>query len=143
MIKKTTVIFILCITLLCSQLIIPQSSNASELLPLIRFTAGLLNKGIFPQSDAYTTHDDIMILTNDNVKLAANIFIPSGLSTPAPAIIFINSWGLNEYEYLQQAAELAEKGYVVLSYTTRGFGESGGIVDTAGPKDINDLTIIY
>jgi len=45
---------------------------------------------------------------------------------------------MNEYQYLQQAAELADKGYIVLNYATRGFGESGGLIDTAGPKDMND-----
>ncbi|WP_299496603.1 alpha/beta fold hydrolase [uncultured Shewanella sp.] len=140
MLKKIAVMFILCATLSNSLLFNPQSGYASELLPIIRFTAGLLNKGIFPQSDAYSTDDNILIIAEDNIELTANIFIPSNLNASAPAIIFINSWGLNEYEYLQQAAELAEKGYAVLSYTTRGFGKSEGTVDTAGPNDISDLT---
>jgi len=58
----------------------------------------------------------------------------------APAVIFINSWALNEYEYLQQAGELAEKGYVVLSYSTRGYGTSTGQINTGGPKDMDDFS---
>lgn len=49
---------------------------------------------------------------------------------------------MNEYQYLQQAAELADKGYIVLNYATRGFGESGGLIDTAGPKDMNDQSTV-
>lgn len=75
---------------------------------------------MFPQSSAYTTYDDIEITADDGITLAANIFVPNGLEGLAPAVIFINSWGLNEYEYLQQAADLAEKGYIFLSYSSRG-----------------------
>ena len=122
-------------------LILPiHASQAEGLLPIISFAAGLLNQGIFPTSDNYFTDDDIIISATDGVDIAANIFVPNNLSGLAPAVIFINSWGLNEYEYLQQAADLAEKGYVVLSYSTRGFGQSGGVIATAGPQDVSDLS---
>ncbi|WP_079253848.1 alpha/beta fold hydrolase [Endozoicomonas arenosclerae] len=114
--------------------------SQANIKPLFQFAAGLLNKGQFPESDRYTTDDDIVILTNDGVELTANIFVPTNLNGPAPAVVFINSWGLNEYQYLQQAADLAEKGYIVLSYATRGFGSSTGQVGTAGPKDISDYS---
>ncbi len=117
-----------------------QYSHADGLLPIISFAAGLLNEGVFPESDLYTTDDDINITASDGINLSANIFVPTNLSSPAPAVIFINSWGLNEYEYLQQAAQLAEKGYIVLSYSTRGWGTSGGQINTAGPQDIDDLS---
>ncbi|WP_156494805.1 alpha/beta fold hydrolase, partial [Oleiphilus sp. HI0128] len=109
-------------------------------IPALSFVAGLLNQGIFPTSDAYTTNDDIIVEANDGVDLAANVFVPNDLSEPAPAIIFVNSWALNEYEYLTQAGELAEKGYIVFSYSTRGFGTSEGMINTAGPKDIDDFS---
>ena len=35
---------------------------------------------------------------------------------------------------------LADAGYVVLSYTPRGFYLSGGYIETAGPKDISDVS---
>jgi len=115
-----------------------HSAHADGLLPIISFAAGLLNEGVFPQSDAYTTNDNIIITAEDGTQLAANVFIPTNLSELAPAIVFINSWGLNEYEYLTQAAQLAEKGYVVLSYSTRGWGQSEGVINTAGPLDVSD-----
>ncbi len=119
----------------------PQTSCAADgVAALINFAAGILDQGVFPQSDAYITDDDIVIIADDGVALAANIFIPSKLQGLAPAIVFINSWALNEYEYLTQAGELAEKGYIVLSYSTRGFGTSGGEIATAGPQDIADYS---
>ncbi len=119
-----------------------HSSYADTFLPIISFAAGLLNQGVFPTSGDYTTDDELNITAFDGVNLTANIFVPTNLQGLAPAIIFINSWSLNEYEYLQQANDLAKKGYIVLSYTTRGFGKSGGLIDTVGPNDINDFSTV-
>ena len=122
----------------------PITAHAQEsgLLPIIRFAAGFANQGLFPPSDAYTTDDDIVIEATDGVELTANIFVPTNLEGLAPAIIFINSWAMTEYQYINEAAQLAEKGYIVLSYATRGFGQSGGMIDTAGPKDISDYSTV-
>jgi len=136
--KKT----VLAITALCASVLLPANAQAADspLLPAISLIAGFLNQGVFPESDLYTTDDDIIITADDGVELAANIFIPTTRSGPYPAVIFINSWAANEYEYLTEAARFAEEGYVVLSYSTRGFGTSGGLIDTAGPLDMADLS---
>ena len=108
---------------LTAAIAVPAVSHAEgEFVPILSFAAGLLNQGIFPTSDQYTTDDSISITAEDGVNIEGNIFVPTNLQAPAPAIVFISSWALNEYEYLQQAGELAEKGYIVLSYSTRGFG---------------------
>lgn len=128
---------------LCLSFLIPiQASHADSLLPIISFLAGLLNQGVFPQSDAYTSNDDIQITADYGITLAVNIFVPNGLQGLEPAVIFINSWGLNDYEYLQQAADLTEKDYIVLSYSSRGWGEFGGVIATAGPEDVTDLSSV-
>lgn len=77
--------------------------------------------------------------SHDGVVLKANIISPA-TAGPHPAIVFISSWGLNDAEYLAQAKILAQRGYVVLSYTARGFWGSGGYIDTAGPADIADVS---
>jgi predicted acyl esterase len=81
------------------------------------------------------------ITARDGVVLKANVVATSAPGL-RPAVVFVNSWGLNDAEYLAQAASLAGKGYVVLSYTTRGFWGSGGFIDTAGPKDIADVSTV-
>ncbi len=96
--------------------------------------------GAFSAPAAAATSIRFMDITaSDGVILKANVVTPS-TSGPRPAIVFINSWGLNDVEYLAQAHKLAGKGYVVLSYTTRGFWGSGGTIDVAGPKDIADVS---
>jgi putative CocE/NonD family hydrolase len=78
---------------------------------------------------------------HDGQPLRANLIAPAGTG-PHPAIVFISSWGLNDAQYLAQAGTLAGAGYVVLSYTTRGFWGSAGRIDTAGPADIADVSAV-
>lgn len=96
----------------------------------------------------WTYDDDITVptllepsdSTSESIYLPANIFVPTSSDPSAkfPAIIFISSWALNEHEYLSQAEILANKGYVVLSYTSRGFNGSPGMITTAGTQDFAD-----
>lgn len=108
---------ILALSLLLVTLAVPATAQAA---PSIRYTT---------------------ITASDGVSLGANVIEPAGPG-PHPAIVFVNSWGLNNAEYLAQATQFAEQGYVVLSYTTRGFWDSGGQIDTAGPKDIADVSTV-
>lgn len=84
------------------------------------------------------------ITSHDSVKLKAQLWEPSFSNFPGkrPVVIFINSWGLNKNQYDGPARKLAKKGYVVLSYATRGFGGSGGTVKVAGDEDIKDLSTV-
>jgi predicted acyl esterase len=91
----------------------------------------------------FTFRDDVVITSADGTPLTANVFEPiSDAQAPHPAVVFVNSWALNEYEYLVPAATLAARGYIVLSYNTRGFGTSGGLIDVAGPRDMADLSAV-
>ncbi|RLT97987.1 MAG: hypothetical protein D9N14_10135 [Ketobacter sp.] len=76
------------------------------------------------------------------IYLPANVFVPTSddPSERFPAIIFISSWALNEHEYAPQAELLAANGYVVLSYTARGFYNSPGQITTAGVEDYADAS---
>lgn len=88
------------------------------------------------EASSFRTAD---IPARDGVVLSGNVFTPD---TPGlhPALIFITSWATPNIEYLAQAQQFADAGYVVLSYTPRGFFASGGYIETAGPKDVNDVT---
>lgn len=87
-----------------------------------------------------TTNTRFVSLTaHDGVDLDAVVIEPV-TPGPHPAVVFISSWGLNDLEYLVPATALAERGYVTISYTTRGFWGSGGGIDTAGPLDIADVS---
>ncbi|WP_045745632.1 CocE/NonD family hydrolase [Actinoplanes rectilineatus] len=81
------------------------------------------------------------ITGNGGVVLKANVIAPTA-SGRHPAVVLPSSWGLNDAEYLAQAKVLAGRGYVVVSYTPRGWWFSGGRIDTAGPKDMADLSLV-
>ncbi|MFG2005298.1 CocE/NonD family hydrolase [Spirillospora sp. NPDC048911] len=80
---------------------------------------------------------EISIPGAGGITLDGNVFVPR-TPGPHPAVVFISSWALEDHEYIAQAAKFAEKGYIVLSYTARGFFNSGGGIDVAGPNDVAD-----
>lgn len=119
-----------------------RSSSASRI-----FCSCLLLLTFFASAASwagYQYQDGLRISSHDGVRLAASVFTPHGASAanPAPAVVFVNSWALEHHEYLAQAAKLADKGYVVLSYATRGFGVSGGLVNVAGLDDMKDAKAV-
>ncbi|KAA6211304.1 CocE/NonD family hydrolase [Streptomyces filamentosus] len=74
--------------------------------------------------------------------LKANVVTPAGAGDSArlPVIVLPTSWAMPQVEYLAQAQKLADSGYVVVSYNSRGFWESGGEIETAGPRDVADAS---
>ncbi|MFD9353526.1 CocE/NonD family hydrolase [Streptomyces sp. NPDC060031] len=78
------------------------------------------------------------------ITLKGNVFTPAGAEPGRryPLIVLPTSWGLPQIEYIVQAKKLADSGYVVVSYTSRGFWLSGGEIETAGPKDIADVSAV-
>ena len=95
-----------------------------------------------PYSKLKEKHD-LYRTTEDGVNLRAYLLQPvadgkqSGLM---PAIILANPWAMPSELYLLKARQLAFAGYVVLGYSSRGFGGSGGAIDAAGSKDLNDMS---
>ncbi|WIM99902.1 CocE/NonD family hydrolase [Actinoplanes oblitus] len=79
------------------------------------------------------------ITAGDGVQLKSNVIEPATPGTH-PGVVLVASWALNDFQYLAQAKQLAEAGYVVLSYTARGFWLSGGTIDVAGPRDVADAS---
>ncbi|MFD8011732.1 alpha/beta fold hydrolase [Streptomyces sp. NPDC058955] len=74
--------------------------------------------------------------------LKANVVTPAGADGTVryPVVVLPTSWAMPQVEYLAQAQRLADSGYVVVSYNSRGFWESGGEIETAGPKDVADAS---
>jgi hypothetical protein len=68
--------------------------------------------------------------------------IPNSVNETFPVIIFPNSWGVPQFEYIFKNLQLAEEGYVAFEYETRGWYFSGGEIDCAGPLDRRDLSSI-
>ncbi|WP_042383006.1 CocE/NonD family hydrolase [Streptacidiphilus melanogenes] len=74
------------------------------------------------------------------VRLEANVIAPSDGAVRHPLVVMPASWALDDLEYLVPAEQLAASGYVVVSYTPRGFWGSGGTIDVAGPQSRADLS---
>ncbi|MGW7264643.1 alpha/beta fold hydrolase [Streptomyces sp. NPDC054842] len=74
--------------------------------------------------------------------LKANVVTPAGADGTRryPLIVLPTSWSLPQIEYLAQARKLADSGYVVVSYNSRGFWQSGGRIEVAGPPDTADAS---
>ncbi|MDQ1690566.1 MAG: type transport system ATP-binding protein, partial [Pseudonocardiales bacterium] len=60
------------------------------------------------------------------VRLVTSLYLPA--STPAPAVLLAHGLGATKSSLDGQARDLARNGYVVLTYTARGFGRSGGLI---------------
>ncbi|SEQ14584.1 Predicted acyl esterase [Lentzea xinjiangensis] len=76
--------------------------------------------------------------------LKAFVIEPTGRGDgPFPLLVMPSSWSLPNIEYVGAAAKLAkESGYVVVSYTSRGFWDSGGEIDVAGPDTVGDVSAV-
>jgi len=114
---------------------------AALLATLIPLTTAAILTGAAGPADAAsaTTGVQFVDIPGDGVALEGNVVAPAAAGRH-PALIFPSSWALNDVEYLAQATTLASAGYVVVSYTPRGWWSSGGAIDTAGPEDMADLS---
>ncbi|HEY5248636.1 MAG TPA: alpha/beta fold hydrolase, partial [Dermatophilaceae bacterium] len=55
-------------------------------------------------------------------------------TTPAPAVLLAHGLGGSKTDLDSEARSLAEHGYVVLAYSARGFGRSGGLIHLDAPS---------
>lgn len=125
---------------------------AALLLALLPMQAALA-MGTLP-SEAFTlsppdydwTYRETLFITNpdDGVTLSCNLFLPVAKTEGEtfPALVMPNSWIMEEHEYWVQAKTFCQKGYIVLSYSARGWGQSEGLVDVGGRKDTGDITAL-
>ncbi|MDR6977705.1 putative acyl esterase [Streptomyces sp. 3330] len=95
--------------------------------------------GLAPAAQAATGGVRFVDIAGDGgTVLKANVVTPADGTRRHPLIVLPTSWGFPQVEYLAQARRLADSGYVVLSYNVRGFWQSGGEIDVAGPHDVAD-----
>ncbi|TCO39023.1 putative acyl esterase [Kribbella antiqua] len=75
------------------------------------------------------------------IEIGAVVLTPTGQGDgPFPLVVMPSSWGLPNAEYVGQGAKLATAGFQVISYSSRGFWDSGGGIDIAGPPTVADVT---
>lgn len=75
------------------------------------------------------------------IEIGAVVLTPTGQGDgPFPLVVMPSSWGVPNLEYVGQGAKLATDGFQVISYSSRGFWDTGGGIDIAGPPTIADVT---
>ncbi len=121
-----------------------------KLRPLvIGAIAGALLAGVPAQSDAASgvSSYSVPVTTPDTlgapVSLDTDLYVPDGTPPRAgfPLLEIFHGGGStkdNPYD-AAHARSFADGGYVVLSYSARGHGNSGGQTTVAGPAEIRDL----
>jgi predicted alpha/beta-fold hydrolase len=65
------------------------------------------------------------------VQLDADLYLPS--TTPAPAVVLAHGFGGSKQSVREDAEYLVERGFAVLAYSARGFGESTGLISMNSP----------
>ncbi len=86
-------------------------------------------------SPAVTTSSRVVAGTPEAgapVGLDLTLYLPA--KTPAPAVLLAHGLGGTKADLDSQARSLAEHGYVVMAYTARGFGRSGGLIHLDSPS---------
>ncbi|HEV2779364.1 MAG TPA: alpha/beta fold hydrolase [Actinophytocola sp.] len=70
---------------------------------------------------------------DQRVDLDTTLYLPAPDRLPAPAILVAHGFGGSKDSVVSDARELAERGFVVLAYSARGFGRSTGEIALNSP----------
>jgi dipeptidyl aminopeptidase/acylaminoacyl peptidase len=131
-----------------SSLFILRVTAVALVLGVIAFVVGSVAVAFFLTSELRrpvgsfekylpTTTETVEFKTADNVTLRGWLAIPAGASK---AVILLHGHGSTRRQMLARAGLLFEHGYAVLLYDARAHGESGGKRNTAGWREVDDLS---
>jgi pimeloyl-ACP methyl ester carboxylesterase len=97
-----------------------------------------------PASADGATNGDTSASSTNSIHLDANVYVPDGAVAPTPAVVVIHGFGETKSTatIVTFAEDFAAAGYVVVTPTVRGFGNSEGLVSLVGPNEVNDLKTI-
>lgn len=85
---------------------------------------------------------EVTISSHDGVLIQATLFVAAGDNVPRPGLLTTHGWAGERADRADEAARYAEAGYHVLTYDSRGFGESGGFVTMNGPAEVADVSAL-
>ncbi|MEO6887276.1 MAG: alpha/beta fold hydrolase [Jatrophihabitantaceae bacterium] len=124
---------------------LPRSSKVLAALFTVLALAAAIALVIQSQSDPVVhTRSQFIAGTPEagaSVSLDTTLYLPA--KTPAPAVLLAHGFGGTKADLDGQARTLAQHGYVVLAYTARGFGHSGGLVHLDSPQyEVHDASLL-
>ncbi|HEY8453885.1 MAG TPA: alpha/beta fold hydrolase [Natronosporangium sp.] len=103
----------------------------------------------WPDRPGYTTVAEVVPVGPEDdgtrVELDTTLYLPDGASAgePVPAVLLAHGYGGTEDAVAADAAELARRGYAVLTWTARGFGASGGRIHLNHPDyEVRDARLL-
>jgi ABC-2 type transport system ATP-binding protein len=100
-------------------------------------TALALVSGLAPAASAApTVEDDIVVTSKDGTPIVATLMLPEGASAsaPVPAVLKTHGWGgTRDKSTGGLNGELLQRGYALLTWDSRGFGDSGGEANVGAP----------
>ncbi len=90
---------------------------------------------------------DVSIPMDDGVSLAGTLFLPAA-APPAhgwPGVVLMHGLGGNreQMNLFLGAFGLAERDYAILTIDARGHGQSGGLANFAGTRDVADARAVH
>jgi ABC-2 type transport system ATP-binding protein len=78
----------------------------------------------------------------DAVELDTTLYLPAS-ADPAPAVLLAHGFGGSKDSVATDARDLAERGYVVLAWSARGFGASTGQIGVNDPRyEVADVSTL-
>ncbi|MDO5653744.1 MAG: CocE/NonD family hydrolase [Brachymonas sp.] len=111
------------------------------------YSSPVMMPGVISPKDGTCFINNAKVTASDGVQLLANVFLPkdaaqaSAQGAKLPTVVFITSWACAEFfEYLGAQHNMARKGYIAMSYTARGFWNSGGVIGVANTQDVGDVS---
>ena len=101
---------------------------------------GLVTWAAWPAPKNYTTTDAMLtVMTGPNgdqpVALDTTFYLPKSASAgkPVPAILLAHGFGGTKQSVANDAADFANRGYAVMTWTAQGMGRSGGEIHLDSP----------
>lgn len=122
-----------------SHYVLGSARRMGALLAALAVLAGLMTWAPMPANAAGGFDTQDLRVTSgtgaDQVELDVTLYIPRAATEaePAPAIIFPHGYGATKEQPKGQATKFARAGYVGLTYTARGFGDSTGEISIDSP----------
>jgi ABC-2 type transport system ATP-binding protein len=120
-------------------------ATLAVLLPLL-LLAGLV--GFAPPASADDVRTEQARVPSGSganaVQLDTTLYLPASTAThPAPAVVLAHGFGGSKDSVAADAQDLAGRGYVVLTYSARGFGASTGQIGLNDPRfEVADLSTL-
>src|SRR2546430_14530751 len=118
---------------------------------MVRFASALAVLALIaPGTASAFSKQDIRLPMSDGVELAATYYVPDGAPPSGGWAAVLLLHGIGETRTFTNNAVgmsintiaetyLVPQGYAALTFDARGHGESGGVVDIDGPREVQDV----